>query len=152
MTDTSSTPSPAEVACFMRALAAAYMAADDVNRAILTRAFETHWREYALAMLTKRARETTMQADILRSASALSQAVRRSTDPLRTLSSVLGILAQGTDHDEMCIELDRLSADAQTYAEMRDEQATDEHALMLECAADRRDEWETERRERRGGA
>ena len=93
-----------------------------------------------------------MQADILRSASALSQEVRRSTDPLRTLSSVLGILAQGTDHDEMCNELDRLSADAQTYAEMRDEQATDEHALMLECAADRRDEWETERRERRGGA
>jgi ParB-like chromosome segregation protein Spo0J len=42
---------------------------------------------------------------------------------------------------------DLLSADAQTYAEMRDEEATDEHALMLECAADRRDEWENEKRE-----
>ena len=93
-----------------------------------------------------------MTAAILTTASALSQSIRNSADPLRTLSSVLGILAQGTDHDEMCIELDRLSADAQTYAEMRDEQTTDEHDLMLECAADRRDEWETERRERRGGA
>lgn len=65
MTDTSTTQSPAEVACFMRAhggaftraLAAAYMVADETNRATLVRAFETYWREYALALLTKRARE-----------------------------------------------------------------------------------------------
>lgn len=72
MIDTSSTPSPAEVAvfmrqhggCFTRALAAAYMAADDVNRAILTRAFETYWREYALALLTKRAREAEFRSAV----------------------------------------------------------------------------------------
>lgn len=65
MIDTSSTPSPAEVAVFMRAhggnfvraIAAAYMVADEINRETLVRAFETYWREYALALLTKQARE-----------------------------------------------------------------------------------------------
>ena len=33
----------------------------------------------------------------------------------------LGILAQGCDHDEMCNDLERAAADAQTYAEMADE-------------------------------
>jgi len=62
-----------------------------------------------------------MQPDILRNASQLSQSIRASRDPLRTLSSVLGILAQGCDHDEMCSDLERAAADAQTYAEMADE-------------------------------
>lgn len=62
-----------------------------------------------------------MTAAILAAASALSQAIRNSRDPLRTLSSVLGILAQGCDHDEMCNDLERAAADAQTYAEMADE-------------------------------
>lgn len=94
-----------------------------------------------------------MSAAHLTAASVLSQSIRNSADPLRTLSSVLGILAQGCDHDEMCIELERLLCDAQGYAEMADEAAEakraelEEYALALECAADRRDEWETERRE-----
>lgn len=62
-----------------------------------------------------------MTAAILSAASALSQSIRNSADPLRTLSSVLGILAQGCDHDEMCSDLERAAADAQTYAEMVDE-------------------------------
>lgn len=87
-----------------------------------------------------------MSAAILTDASRLSQAIRKSADPLRTLSSVLAILAQGTDHDDMCEDLERLSADAQTYAEMADEARTDPHTLALQVAADRREEWETERR------
>jgi predicted RNA polymerase sigma factor len=59
------TPSPAEVALFMRqyggsfvrAIAAAYMVGDETNRETLVRAFETYWREYGLALLTRRARE-----------------------------------------------------------------------------------------------
>lgn len=92
---------------------------------------------------------------ILTEASALSQAIRNSRDPLRTLSSVLNILAGGTDHDDMCSELERAAADAQTYAEMADEAKEARraeleeagHALALECVADRRDEWETDRRQ-----
>ena len=61
------------------------------------------------------------QSTILIHAGQLSQAIRSSADPLRTLSSVLGILAQGCDHDEMCNDLERAAADAQTYAEMADE-------------------------------
>lgn len=62
-----------------------------------------------------------MTAAILSAASALSQSIRNSADPLRTLSSVLGILAQGCDHNDMCSDLERAAADAQTYAEMADE-------------------------------
>jgi len=62
-----------------------------------------------------------MTAATLTAASALSQSIRNSADPLRTLASVLGILAQGCDHDEMCNDLERAAADAQTYAEMADE-------------------------------
>lgn len=62
-----------------------------------------------------------MSAAHLTAASVLSQSIRNSADPLRTLSSVLGILAQGCDHDDMCNDLERAAADAQTYAEMADE-------------------------------
>lgn len=65
MTDTSSTPSHAEVAVYMRqhgghfvrAIAAAYMVGDEANRETLVRAFESYWRGYALVLLERRARE-----------------------------------------------------------------------------------------------
>lgn len=85
-----------------------------------------------------------MTPAILSTASALSQSIRNSRDPLRTLSSVLGILAQGCDHDDMCGDLDRAAADAQTYAEMADAKAAEklaqwraEHDAALERAAGR---------------
>lgn len=71
-----------------------------------------------------------MTAAILAAASALSQSIRNSADPLRTLSSVLGILAQGCDHDDMCSDLERAAADAQTYAEMADEAAESRRAEL----------------------
>ena len=73
-----------------------------------------------------------MTAAILSTASQLSQSIRNSADPLRTLSSVLGILAQGCDHDEMCDDLERAAADAQTYAEMADEAAEAKRAELEE--------------------
>jgi hypothetical protein len=73
-----------------------------------------------------------MTAAILSAASALSQSIRNSADPLRTLSSVLGILAQGCDHDDMCEDLERASSDAQTYAEMADEAAEAKRAELEE--------------------
>ena len=85
-----------------------------------------------------------MTAATITAASALSQSIRNSPDPLRTISSVLGILAQGCDHDEMCNDLERAAADAQTYAEMADEAAAEklaqwraEHDAALEQAAGR---------------
>lgn len=73
-----------------------------------------------------------MTAAILTSASTLSQAIRGSKDPLRTLSSVLGILAQGTDHDDLCFDLERLAGDAQTYADIRDSAAEAKRAEQEE--------------------
>lgn len=84
-----------------------------------------------------------MTAAILTSASALSQSIRNSADPLRTLASVLGILAQGCDHDEMCSDLERAAADAQTYAEMADKAKEAKRAELEEAGhrsmASRRD-------------
>lgn len=73
-----------------------------------------------------------MTAAILTAASTLSQAIRSSRDPLRTLSSVLGILAQGCDHDDLCFELEKLAGNAQTYAEMADEKAEARRAELEE--------------------
>lgn len=73
-----------------------------------------------------------MTAAILSAASTLSQAIRNSTDPLRTLASVLNILAQGCDHDGLCFDLERLAGDAQTYAEMADEAAEARRAELEE--------------------
>lgn len=73
-----------------------------------------------------------MTAAILTSASTLSQAIRSSRDPLRTLASVLGILAQGCDHDDLCFELEKLAADAQTYADIRDSAAEAKRAELEE--------------------
>lgn len=72
------------------------------------------------------------QSTILIHASQLSQSIRNSADPLRTLSSVLGILAQGTDHDDLCFDLERLAGDAQTYAEMADDAAEARRAELEE--------------------
>jgi len=71
-----------------------------------------------------------MSAAILTDASRLSQAIRKSADPLRTLASVLGILAGGCDHDEMCLDLERAAADAQTYADIRDSAAEAKRAEL----------------------
>lgn len=73
-----------------------------------------------------------MTAAILTEASRLSQAIRGSKDPLRTLSSVLGILAQGCDHDDLCFELEKLAGDAQTYAGIRDSAAEARRAELEE--------------------
>ena len=73
-----------------------------------------------------------MTPAILTEASRLSQAIRNSRDPLRTLSSVLGILASGTDDDELCRLLEWLALEATGAADSRDKAAEARRAELEE--------------------